>query len=99
MIIENADNAIAKACLLTQSEVIDYTVAPIFMKEKEKGAHEWVIEFRKKPVNLNQFNAILDEAADAKDYAATVRACLKEVLDWDYPPNEPPPDTAVATSG
>lgn len=43
--------------------------------------------------------AILDEAHDAMDYAATVRACLKQVLDWDYPPQEPPPDTAVASSG
>jgi hypothetical protein len=25
---------------LTQAEVIDYTVAPIFMIDKEKGAHE-----------------------------------------------------------
>jgi hypothetical protein len=44
-------------------------------------------------------NAILGEAEDAMDYAATVRAYLKQLLGWDYPPNEPPPDTAVATSG
>lgn len=44
-------------------------------------------------------NAILDEAADAMDYAATVRACLKQVLGWEYLPTGPLPDTAVATSG
>jgi hypothetical protein len=27
--VENTDQAIAKACCLTQAEVIDYTVAPI----------------------------------------------------------------------
>lgn len=43
--------------------------------------------------------AILDEAADAMDYAATVRACLKQVVGWDYPLTDPLPDTAVATSG
>jgi hypothetical protein len=45
--VENTDQAIAKACCLTQAEVIDYTVAPIFMIDKEKGAHEWMIEFKK----------------------------------------------------
>jgi hypothetical protein len=43
--------------------------------------------------------AILDEAADKMDFAATVRACLKQVLGWNYPPEEQVPDTAVATSG
>jgi hypothetical protein len=45
--LKNTDQAIAKACCLTQAEVIDYTVAPIFMIDKEKGAHEWMIEFKK----------------------------------------------------
>ncbi|QJW94874.1 HNH endonuclease [Frigoriglobus tundricola] len=44
-------------------------------------------------------NAIRDEASDAMDYAATVRAYLKGVLGWDHPPDASAPDTAVATSG
>jgi hypothetical protein len=44
-------------------------------------------------------NEILDQAADAMDYAATVRAWLKAVLGWDYPLSDPLPDTAVATTG
>jgi len=44
-------------------------------------------------------NAIFSEAADAMDYAATVRALLKQMLGWDYPPTDSLPDTAVATSG
>lgn len=44
-------------------------------------------------------NAILDEAADNMDYAATVRALLKVQLGWIHPPEAPPPDTAVPTSG
>jgi hypothetical protein len=31
---------------MTQNEVVDYTVAPVFMIDKEKGAHEWMIEFK-----------------------------------------------------
>jgi hypothetical protein len=40
-------SAIAKACKMTQNEVVDYTVAPVFMIDKEKGAHEWMIEFKR----------------------------------------------------
>jgi uncharacterized membrane protein len=61
LIIENADNAISAACKHTNAEVVDYTVAPIFMEGKQKGAHEWIIEFRKKPENQNDFNFILDQ--------------------------------------
>jgi hypothetical protein len=43
LIIENADNAIAQACLETKTQIIDYTVAPIFMEGRQKGAHEWMI--------------------------------------------------------
>ncbi len=61
LIIENSDTAIAKACAATQTEMIDYTVAPVFMEGKEKGAHEWVIEFRDKPKDMSLFNRVLDE--------------------------------------
>jgi len=72
LIIENSDNAIAKACQVTQTEVIDYTVAPVFMDGKEKGAHEWVIEFRKEPKDIGQFNKVLDETLQSlnSDYEA-----------------------------
>lgn len=72
LIIENSDNAIAKACAITQTEVIDYTVAPVFMDGKEKGAHEWIIEFRKTPPDMSVFNKILDETLQSlnSDYEA-----------------------------
>ncbi len=61
LIIENADAAIAKASRDTQTEVIDYTVAPIFMEGSQKGGHEWMIEFKEKPENIVAFQIILDE--------------------------------------
>ncbi|HKX85353.1 MAG TPA: GH3 auxin-responsive promoter family protein [Flavobacterium sp.] len=60
LMVENTDQAIAKTCQETNSEVIDYTVAPIFMNGKEKGAHEWIIEFRKKPEDISKFSQLLD---------------------------------------
>jgi hypothetical protein len=72
LMVENTDQAIAKACSFTNAEVVDYTVAPIFMKEKEKGAHEWIIEFKRKPENMSIFQKILDESLQTlnSDYEA-----------------------------
>ena len=72
LIIENTDNAIAKACQITHTEMMDYSVAPIFMEGKEKGAHEWIIEFRKKPTDLDLFRKVLDETLQTlnSDYEA-----------------------------
>lgn len=60
LIIENADSAIRKASKLTHSEIVDYTAGPIFMEGKEKGAHEWIIEFKKHPDNITAFKQLLD---------------------------------------
>ncbi|CEN49730.1 GH3 auxin-responsive promoter family protein [Capnocytophaga canis] len=61
LIIENTEKGLKKACELTNSHVKDYTVAPIFMKDKLKGGHEWIIEFDKEPLNIEKFTEILDE--------------------------------------
>lgn len=60
LMIENTDRAIAKACKVTNTEVLDYTVAPIFMAGKEKGAHEWIIEFKENPKDIELFHTVLD---------------------------------------
>ncbi|WP_025667220.1 GH3 auxin-responsive promoter family protein [Aquimarina megaterium] len=61
LIIENAEEALRKTTKITNSEIVDYTVAPIFMKEREKGAHEWIIEFKKHPEDIKEFTYILDQ--------------------------------------
>ena len=61
LIIENAEEALRETIQTTNSEIIDYTVAPIFMKGKEKGAHEWIIEFKKHPKDINEFISVLDQ--------------------------------------
>ena len=72
LMVENTDQALAKACSLTHAEIVDYTVAPIFMQGKEKGAHEWMIEFKKKPANMAIFQRALDETLQTlnSDYEA-----------------------------
>ena len=49
LIIENAEEALKIVSKKTKTEIIEYTAAPIFMEGKEKGGHEWLIEFRTPP--------------------------------------------------
>jgi hypothetical protein len=62
VIVDNSDNAISMAAEKTGSIVNDYTAAPVFFSEHANGAHEWLIEFEKKPDNLQQFIIELDNA-------------------------------------
>ena len=61
LIIENTESAISIACLKTGAEINEYTVAPIFMETSNNGSHEWVIEFKKLPKEIERFILILDE--------------------------------------
>lgn len=72
LIIENAEEALKSICKKTGSEIKDYTAGPIFMEGKEKGAHEWIIEFRKPPEDLDYFTEFLDNALKSlnSDYEA-----------------------------
>jgi len=72
LIIENTEEALNQACLKTNAQVSEYTVAPIFMKNKKNGGHEWLIEFRKQPECINYFTELLDNALKSinSDYEA-----------------------------
>ena len=72
LIIENAEEALKQACLKTNAEVSEYTVAPIFMNDNKSGGHEWAIEFKNEPDNINYFTELLDNSLKAinSDYEA-----------------------------
>ena len=61
LIIENTDLAIQVACQETNSSFSEYTVAPKYLEEGKKGAHEWIIEFTQQPNNIQEFISILDK--------------------------------------
>lgn len=96
LIIENAEAALKKVSAQTQSEIVDYTVAPIFMEGKEKGAHEWIIEFKKPPLDLIRYSQLLDKALQDvnSDYEAKrsnnitlnvpIIHCAREKLFYDW---------------
>jgi hypothetical protein len=62
VIIENAESAIARACELTGAEIDNFTAAPIYLNEGKKGSHEWIIEFKVVPKDLQEFTTVLDES-------------------------------------
>lgn len=72
LVVENAEQAMTAACQKTDASIVNYTVAPVYMADGEKGAHEWLIEFSKPPENLDVFAHILDGELKAinSDYEA-----------------------------
>ncbi|MBN2663891.1 MAG: GH3 auxin-responsive promoter family protein [Bacteroidales bacterium] len=61
LIVENSDIAIKKAAQATNAEVLEYTAAPVYMSDEKSGAHQWLIEFQKKPQNVEKFLKVLDD--------------------------------------
>lgn len=61
VIVNNTDKAIAEACLKTNAQIRDYSVAPVYMQGTDKGKHEWIIEFVTEPEDRKRFEWILDE--------------------------------------
>lgn len=60
LMIENTDRALAMTCSEFNVAVAEYTVGPVFMEGKEKGAHEWLVEFTKAPDDVQSFAKVLD---------------------------------------
>ena len=61
VIIDNAENALSKACAITSATVKDYTACPIYFKGEEVGGHEWIIEFETQPNDFEQFIDVMDQ--------------------------------------
>jgi len=61
VIIDNAEQAISKACKETGAAFKDYTACPIYFKGKEAGGHEWIIEFDQQPDDFEKFIDVLDQ--------------------------------------
>lgn len=61
LVIENAEEAIAKCCELTGAVLGNFTAGPIYLEQNKKGGHEWIIEFIKAPNSIDKFTRLLDE--------------------------------------
>jgi len=72
VIADNSDKAISQACTTFDLVLKEYTAAPIYMSDKNAGAHEWLIEFENEPIDLVAFTTELDKNLQAinSDYEA-----------------------------
>lgn len=72
LMINNVETALAKACEETSASVKDFTGAPVYMKDGDSGAHEWIFEFEQKPNDFEKFSHIFDETLKSvnSDYEA-----------------------------
>ncbi len=61
LIVDNAEKGLKAACEETGAVVLEYTAAPVFMDNKARCRHQWLIEFAKEPDDLNDFATILDK--------------------------------------
>ncbi|RRD80841.1 hypothetical protein EII14_00605 [Alloprevotella sp. OH1205_COT-284] len=75
LMVDNADRGLKAACEATGAEVSEYTAAPVFMDAEGKCRHQWVVEFRRRPDDIEAFADALDNALrninsdyDAKRY-------------------------------
>ena len=60
LIVDNAEQGLAKACAETGAQVADYTAAPVYMDSDAQCRHQWLIEFSRRPDSLEKFVEILD---------------------------------------
>lgn len=72
LMVGNADKALAVVCEQMGAKVKEYTAAPFFLPDQAKGRHDWLIEFERKPKDMDCFALELDGALQAlnSDYEA-----------------------------
>ncbi|HZJ72206.1 MAG TPA: GH3 auxin-responsive promoter family protein, partial [Planctomycetota bacterium] len=62
VIVEEVERALVGACRRTESEVVEFTVAPRYPSSwSARGGHDWLVEFRVPPVEPEDFARVLDE--------------------------------------
>lgn len=72
LMVDNAEQGLAKACEATGAQIIDYSAAPVFMDAHAKCRHQWLIEFAVMPDSLENFSRVLDTSLQQinSDYEA-----------------------------
>ena len=72
LMVFNADAAIRKTCEATGATVVNYTAAPVYTHGGSKGHHQWLVEFGRRPDDLDAFADILDRqlTVENSDYQA-----------------------------
>jgi hypothetical protein len=72
LMVDNAEQGLARACKETGAQVAEYSAAPVFMDADAKCRHQWLIEFAVMPDSLEKFAEVLDNTLQEinSDYEA-----------------------------
>ena len=72
LMVDNAEQGLARACQETGAQVAEYSAAPVFMGADAKCRHQWLIEFAVMPDSVEKFAQILDASLQEinSDYEA-----------------------------
>ncbi len=60
LMVHNADTALAATCKALGADVANYTAAPIYADGGHRGRHQWLIEWNRRPANIEAFADRLD---------------------------------------
>lgn len=62
VMVGDADKALEITCNTLNAVISEYTAGPVFFgnSKDSRGGHEWIIEFQKSPVNMDEFARLLD---------------------------------------
>ena len=58
LIVDNAEKGLMAACRATGAQVLEYTAAPVFMDDKGKCRHQWLVEFSVMPDSVEHFASV-----------------------------------------
>lgn len=61
VMVSNTDSALSATCREFDTVVSEYTVAPFYIKNDGKGSHQWLIEFERRPLDIEKFAEKLDK--------------------------------------
>jgi hypothetical protein len=80
VIIENAETAITRACEQTGAVIDNFTAAPIYLEKSKRGGHEWIIEFKTTPRDMNEFTHVLDNTLRKINSDYDAKRCMDLAL-------------------
>lgn len=81
LMVHNADEALTCTCKELNACVQNYTAAPVYTTEMSRGCHQWLIEFTKKPDNIEEFAQRLDRNLQKENSDYEAKRCKDIFLD------------------
>lgn len=72
LMVGNTDQAVSMVSEKHAVQILEYTAGPVYMNSTGKGGHQWIVEFKQIPADINLFIEDLDNTLRAlnSDYNA-----------------------------